>query len=54
MAYKLLHYLVDTDVNKLNIMVNSNNAREGGTNFLVNRARTANVGKSFTYRIATR
>ena len=54
MVYELLHGLVDTDVNKLNIMINSNNPRGGGTNIIVNRARAACVGKSFTYRIATR
>ena len=52
MAYKLLHGLVDIDVNKLNIMINSNNTRGGGTNIVVNRARTAYVGKSFSYRVA--
>ena len=41
MAYKLLHGLVDTDVNKLNIMINSNNTRVGGTNTVFNQARIA-------------
>ena len=53
MACKLLYGLVDIDVNKINIMINSNNTRGGGTNIVVNRARTAYEGKSFTYRIAT-
>ena len=43
MAHKLLHGLVDTDVNKLNIMRNSNNNIGGGTNIVVNRAHTAYV-----------
>ena len=41
MAYKLLYGLVDTDVNKLSIMINSMNTRGGGTNIAVNQARTA-------------
>ena len=40
MAYTLLQGLVDTDINKLNIMINSKNTRGGGTTIVANRART--------------
>ena len=49
MTYKLLHGLVDTDVNKLNIVINSYNTWGDGTNIAVNRLGTAYVEKSFTY-----
>ena len=45
---------MDTDVNKLNIILNFNNTKAGGTNIVVNRARTTYVRNTFTYRIATR
>ena len=35
-------------------MINSNNTTGDGTNVVFNRLGTARVGKSFTYRIATR
>ena len=54
LAFKLLHGLLGADVDRLKIAINHNKTRGYGKNIVVNRARRAYVGKSFTYRIASR
>ena len=53
-SFKLLHGLLGADVDRLKIAINHNKTRGYGKNIVVNRARRAYVGKSFTYRIASR
>ena len=45
MTYKLLHGILDIDVNKLNIVINSNNTRGGGTNIVVKSSSHSLCGK---------
>ena len=54
LALKLLHGLLDADVDRLKIAINRNTTRGYGKNIVVKRARRAYVGKSFTYRKASR
>ena len=54
LAFKLLHGLLDADVDRLKMAINHNKTRGYGKNIVVNRARRAYVGKSFMYRIASR